>query len=43
MPPGKQEEFVLFCEEVGCFLISGLDCMVCLISQTRPLAPMHIR
>jgi hypothetical protein len=33
----------LFCEEVGCSLISGLDCVVRLVSQTRPLAPMHIR
>lgn len=43
MPPGEQEEFVSCCEEVGCVLIFGLDCMVRLVSQARPLAPMHIR
>ncbi len=43
MPPGEQEEFVSCCEEVGCVLIFGLDCMVRLVSQARPLTPMHIR
>ncbi|MGJ7512737.1 hypothetical protein, partial [Variovorax sp. GT1P44] len=39
MPPGLQEEVVSCCEEVGCVLISGLDCAACLVSQLAAAGP----
>ena len=39
MPPGSQAEFVLCCEEVGCILIFGLDCVVRLVSLDSPAGP----
>ena len=41
--PDSKKNLCCVVKKIGCLLISGLDFVVCLVAQTRPMALMHIR
>ena len=41
--PDSKKNSCCVVKKIGCLLISGLDFVVCLVAQTRPMALMHIR